>query len=64
MYICICNAVTDREITAAVERGACTLRELREELGVSACCGRCKHSARRCLNQVLAEQLRSEPDAA
>jgi len=41
MYVCICNAVTERDIGSAVADGCCSLRELREQLGVGACCGRC-----------------------
>ena len=45
MYICICNAVTDREIHACVRDGARTLRDVSDRLGVATCCGRCAHSA-------------------
>ncbi len=51
MYICICNAVTDREIRQCAELGACSLDDLRDGLGVAACCGKCEPTAR----QVLAE---------
>ena len=56
MYICICNAVTDRDIVQAVHNGAQTLRQLRHELGVAAECGRCASCARDCLRNTLAEQ--------
>lgn len=46
MYICVCNAVTDRDIDGAIAAGCCSLRQLREELGVGACCGRCATCAR------------------
>ena len=36
MYVCICNAVTEREIRQAVALGVTTLKELREGLGVAA----------------------------
>ena len=49
MYVCVCNAVTDRDIGSAVAEGCCSLRELREQLGVGACCGRCKGCAREVL---------------
>ena len=35
MYVCICNAVTEREIRQAVGLGVTTLKELREGLGVA-----------------------------
>lgn len=46
MYVCVCNAVTERDIDGAIAAGCCSLRQLREELGVGACCGRCATCAR------------------
>lgn len=45
MYVCVCNAVTDREIAAAKERGVSTLPELSEATGVASCCGACAETA-------------------
>ena len=45
MYICISNAVTDREIKAATERGVSTLPELSAATGVASCCGLCAEQA-------------------
>jgi len=45
MYICICNAVTERQVHAAVDSGAVTLSDLQFELGVASCCGRCAETA-------------------
>lgn len=56
MYVCICNAVTDRDIVQAVHNGAQTMRQLRLDLGVAAECGRCASCARDCLRSALAEQ--------
>jgi len=41
MYVCICRGVTERHIHEAIARGARTMRELRRELGVAGCCGKC-----------------------
>ena len=46
MYVCICNAVTDREIRGAVELGARSLTDLKSMLAVATCCGRCADCAR------------------
>ena len=46
MYVCICNAVTESDIGSAVAEGCSSLRQLREQLGVGACCGRCTGCAR------------------
>jgi len=53
MYVCVCNAVTDRDIGGAVAGGCSSLRELREQLGVGACCGRCTGCAREVLHDSL-----------
>ena len=53
MYVCICNAVTENDIGSAVAEGCCSLRQLREQLGVGACCGRCIGCARDVLNNSL-----------
>ena len=56
MYVCICNAVTERDIGSAVAEGCCSLRQLREQLGVGACCGRCTSCARDVLKNSLHAQ--------
>ena len=59
MYICICKQVTESEIHEAVDQGACSLKDIRTELGVGTECGECKHHARQCIRQ--ARQKTSEP---
>lgn len=54
MYVCVCNAVTERHITQAVQQGARHLRDLRTLLGVAAECGKCAGCARNCLKGELA----------
>ncbi|MBI5330781.1 MAG: (2Fe-2S)-binding protein [Betaproteobacteria bacterium] len=51
MYVCICQAVTERQVREAVEKGVSNLRGLREHLGVAADCGRCA----RCAHGILKE---------
>ena len=53
MYVCVCNAVTERDIGSAVADGCCSMKELREQLGVGTCCGRCTGCARDVLHQSL-----------
>lgn len=50
MYVCICNAITDREIRSAAEDGARNLWDLQSKLGVAAGCGSCKRHAMDVLN--------------
>ena len=50
MYICVCNAVTEREIRECAQLGY-SLGDLRERLGVAANCGKCKHAAKQILRE-------------
>ncbi|MCE1239730.1 MAG: (2Fe-2S)-binding protein [Azonexaceae bacterium] len=52
MYVCVCQAVTDRQIREAAEGGARTLKDLRRDLGVTSECGRCATCAHECLKEV------------
>jgi bacterioferritin-associated ferredoxin len=45
MYVCLCNAITDREIRGAVALGARSVADLKSTLGVATCCGRCEDCA-------------------
>ena len=49
MYVCLCKAITDSEIRQAVEDGAGTFREIRENLGVGTVCGSCACAAKKLL---------------
>lgn len=53
MYICLCNAITDRQIEQAVKLGARSPGELAQHLGVGSGCGRCVS----CAEAVLADAL-------
>jgi bacterioferritin-associated ferredoxin len=46
MYICLCHAISDRQIREIVDRGADSLPEVQRHLPVASCCGRCEDSAR------------------
>jgi len=45
MYVCICNAVTEKQVQHAALEGATTLEDLQTDLGVATCCGQCADSA-------------------
>lgn len=45
MYLCICNAVTEREVRACAAAGARSLEDLQETIGVATCCGQCADAA-------------------
>ncbi len=43
MYVCLCNGLTDRQVTQAVAGGASLLREVYAACDCRAQCGRCSH---------------------
>jgi len=53
MYVCICRAVTDRQIREVVERGASSLYDVQSHLPVASCCGLCEETAREVVEQHL-----------
>jgi len=53
MIICVCKAVSDRQIRAAVRDGATSLRDISRELGVGTCCGKCVPDAKAALSACL-----------
>lgn len=55
MYVCLCRAVTDGQIRESIENGANSFREVRDELDLGTCCGRCVPEARELIDQTLAE---------
>ena len=52
MYVCVCNAITDREIRQAAELGATSIEALKDGLGVATCCGTCESCAIEILQQM------------
>lgn len=57
MYVCICHAISDRQLREAVERGASSLHEVQLQLPVASCCGGCEHFAREIIEaQVVSAQ--------
>lgn len=61
MIVCICNNVSDRDIHSAVRSGVTTINGLRDELGVSACCGKCRSCAKKILNDIQDNQQSTMP---
>ena len=61
MYVCICNAVTDKQIRQAAESGVRDLWGLQAVLGVATNCGACKQSAYQILNDYHKAKPSIEP---
>ena len=61
MYVCVCNAVTDRQIKDAVAEGADTLAKLQKCLPVSTCCGSCIQEVQGFLTKVDTHKQKQKP---
>lgn len=46
MYICICKAVTERQIREAISSGACTRKDIGACLKAGTGCGKCNPEIR------------------
>lgn len=53
MIVCLCNAVSDRDIHQAANEGAFTLQHLSERFNLGMCCGACKKCAADCLDNAV-----------
>jgi bacterioferritin-associated ferredoxin len=53
MIVCVCNNISDREIRQAVDLGLSSIDELRRDLGVATCCGKCATYAEEVLTAHL-----------
>ncbi len=53
MYICLCHAISERDIRLEVASGVRTFATLQEKTGCSDCCGCCETDAHICLQRAL-----------
>ncbi|GGP27562.1 (2Fe-2S)-binding protein [Silvimonas amylolytica] len=59
MYVCICNAVTEKDIHKAVEQGMRTFTQVQMATGAGTCCGQCTGCAKdTMLDAIEAEAIR------
>ncbi len=56
MYVCICKAVTDKQIQQAVKSGAESYKCLRDKTGLGTQCGKCGVEAKNLLQRASASQ--------
>ncbi|VUD52544.1 Bacterioferritin-associated ferredoxin [Thalassocella blandensis] len=60
MYVCLCKGVTDSQIREAVNGGAESFREVKNQLGAATGCGRCACDVR----DLVKATLESDSDNA
>ncbi len=51
MYICLCNAITDRDVRAQNVDGGCSVAMVYRALGCAPQCGKCVPYVRQILRQ-------------
>ena len=64
MIVCVCRAVSDREIRSIVDGGAGSMAEVRQICGVGECCGKCARQARELIHERLALRPAQEDSRA
>jgi bacterioferritin-associated ferredoxin len=63
MYVCVCNAITDRDVRAQAQGECSTVSAIYRSLGIKPKCGKCVPLVRQLMLQV-AELPLAEPAAA
>jgi bacterioferritin-associated ferredoxin len=59
MYVCICNAVTDRQIKTAVQEGHGTFEQIQQQLDVATCCGKCEPHAKEVIQEAINDKRKT-----
>jgi bacterioferritin-associated ferredoxin len=45
MIVCVCHNVSDKAIRRALDEGAKSMEDIRQQLNVGSCCGKCNEFA-------------------
>jgi bacterioferritin-associated ferredoxin len=53
MYVCLCNAITDRDFRAHAADESCTVATVYRSIGTKPKCGKCVPYVRQLLRQVV-----------
>lgn len=57
MYVCLCNAITDKDIKRAVaQQGVGNMRELKKTLAIGDQCGKCIQLAQHFIDQTIMDE--------
>lgn len=46
MIVCVCHNVSDKAIRRALDDGAKSMEDIRQQLNVGSCCGKCTEFAK------------------
>lgn len=64
MYVCICNAIKEKQILQAIENGDDTLEKLQASLEVATCCGGCQPMIEGYLEEAKSSQVVMEKNVS
>ena len=56
MYVCVCKAVTDRQVVQAIDQGANNRRQVMQCTGAGGVCGKCSQSLKSLVDERMAQQ--------
>ncbi|MFX6949730.1 (2Fe-2S)-binding protein, partial [Acinetobacter baumannii] len=60
MIVCVCNNISEGKIHQAVDAGVSSMAELRKQLGVGTCCGKCHSCAKNVLRECLSSSRQTQ----
>lgn len=63
MIVCVCHNISEKKIRQAVQSGLTSMPELRAELNVGTCCGKCNSCAKTVLRECLEDGVRESQPA-
>lgn len=56
MFVCLCNAITDKDIKNAVlENGVGNMRDLKEQFSIANQCGKCVQQAQLIIDSTIVD---------
>ncbi|MCC2605959.1 (2Fe-2S)-binding protein [Planctobacterium marinum] len=57
MYVCLCNAITDKDIKQAVtEQGVGNIRDLRAHMAIANQCGKCTQLTQQIIDSTIIDE--------
>ncbi len=57
MFVCVCKAISDKDIKSAIYAGAEDLDSIQDALGAGTGCGTCHDFTQQLIDETLAEKL-------
>ena len=60
MYVCLCQAVSDKSVRKAISEGATTVREIQRRCNAGKNCGGCLHALRYLIDEEFGKREPSQ----